>query len=291
MLLLIDYPRSLDAPPPPIPHPSMKTSPGVSNFLLLLCASLLPMANGQQLPVSLDFSVSGSFANGSAEGDRSILITDNDLQNGYRRGFDLTDAPDALQNSGPEGSAAFQWGKAASDVSYSHPSALWFQPISTGAIAPEQSFDLGYLFYRNGTISTGTGANWVDIALTVSLEHPLGIDPFNVTFGTELINSTNSNDPVSSADIVSLSDLSAPIDFTDESGNRYYLELTFQVDQDTIDGTLSTPNEFRVFEGAQGRATLVGRFTTDPVTIDSIPEPSAAFIGAIGFLVLLRRRR
>lgn len=237
-------------------------------------------------------SVQGSFANPGAESTKSILITDNNLTDGYASGFDLDNAPTELASGGPAGSAAFQWGTGAGN-SYPHPSALWFQPLNAGIIAPEQSFDLGYLYYRNGSIGQNTGASWVDIALTLAFEQPLGIDPISVTFGSNLINSNNNSDPVASADIVELDELYKGINFNDVHGNQYFLELTFQVDQTTIDGTLSTIDRFRVFEGSQGRATLLGKLTTTPAgfTGTLIPEPSSALLGGLGMLLLFRRKR
>jgi hypothetical protein len=273
----------------------MKTLPVFSLMLALICMSPLAReACAQTLPGSLGFTIEGSFVNGTAEGSRSILIADNDLTDGYVDGFDVTDAPAALASGGPEGSAAFQWGQASGSSDYPHASALWFQPLTAQNLAPEQTFELGYLFYRNGTIKGNTGATWVDLALCLSFSQPLGQDPASVVFGSQLINTTNTSDPVGSADIVSLRDQSAPLDFTDASGNRYFMELTFQVDEDTLDGTLSTQDEFRVFEGSRGRAVLLGRFTTSPIDgtgIPSIPEPSAAAIGALGVFFLLRRKR
>ena len=133
----------------------------------------------------------------------------------------------------------------------------------------------------------------MDIAMTLAFSQPLGLDPINVVFGTDLINTVNSSDPVASADIVSLRNRVAALDFFDTYGNRYYMELTFQVDQSTIDGTLSSADQFRVFEGGQGSATLLGRFTTTPAgfTGTLVPEPSTAFIGALGMFFLFRRRR
>jgi hypothetical protein len=48
-------------------------------------------------------SIAGSFRNGTPECDQSLLLAENDLTNGYRSGFDLTDAPDSLKPTGPEG--------------------------------------------------------------------------------------------------------------------------------------------------------------------------------------------
>ena len=273
----------------------MKLLPGFASLLTLLGTAVLSSETmAQTLPSSLGFTIDGSFVNATPESSTSILTTDNDLTNGYAGGFDLQDAPAALNPTGQQGAAAFQWGVAPSSSSYSsylHPSALWFQPLAIANVAPERSFELGHLFYRNGTIKNNSGASWVDLALTLSFSQPLGQDPISVVFGSELINTQNSTDPVASADIVSLRNLSSPIDFTDASGNRYFLELTFQVDQDTIDGTLSTQNEFRVFEGGQGRATLLGRFTTTPVSGTTIPEPSTFMIGALLTPFLIRRKR
>lgn len=273
----------------------MKLSPGFSLMTLLGLITASPLAEAQTMPGSLQFVVDGSFANGTVESSNSVLLTDNDLTNGYSSGFDLTDAPTALATNGPSGSAAFQWGTAASTSSYPHPSALWFQPLTLGSLVPEQSFEIAYLHYRNGTIKSNTGATGVDLAMNLAFSQPSGIDPLNVTFGLGLINTTNTNDPVASADIVSLGNRVSSLDFFDSYGNRYFMELSFAVDQDTIDGTLSTEDQFRVFEGSQGRATILARFTTNPAgplgdTL-VVPEPSAALLGGIGALLLLRRRR
>ena len=157
----------------------------------------------QVLPGSLTFSTSGSFSGGVARSSSSVLVYDNNLTNGYLWNFDLKDAPATLNPTGPAGSAAFQWGEGTGN-SYPYPSALWFQPHNPGTVAPEQSFELGHLFFRNGTIQSTSGATWVDIVLTVAFAPTLGIDPANVVFGYELINTTNTSDPVASADIVKL---------------------------------------------------------------------------------------
>lgn len=255
--------------------------------LALVAASCLATASAQNLPGTLSFSVGGAFANGSADGSNSVMLTDNNLTNGYQSGFDLHDAPAALNGTGPAGSAAFQWGKAAGSSSYPHTSALWFNPSAVTNAVAEQTFTLGYLYYRNGTIDSGSGASGVDLGLTLTFANPSGLTPLSANYHLGLENTPNGNDPVASADIVSLGNLSAPIQFTDAAGNRYYLELTFRVDQDTIDGTLSSQDQFRVFEGGQGRAELLGRFTTTP----AIPEPSAALLGGLGALLLFRRKR
>lgn len=273
----------------------MKLSPGFVPTLALLITSLLaPAALAQTLTGSLGFSIQGSFVNGTSQSNTSILITDNDLSNGYDAGFDLTDAPAGLDPTGPAGSAAFQWGAAATSSDYPHTSSLWLMPLNAMNIEAEQSFEVGRLFYRNGTIKGNSGATSVEIGMALNFSQPLGIDPMSVVFGTDLVNTVNTSDPVTSADIVSLRDRVAPLEFADAYGNQYFMELSFQIDQSTIDGTLSSADQFRVFEGQQGSATLMARFTTTPVGFTgqlAVPEPSSAMIGALGMLVLFRRKR
>jgi hypothetical protein len=153
-------------------------------------------------------------------------------------------------------------------------------------VLPEQVFNLGNLYYRNGSIQTTTGATGVDLSLALVFPVSLGITSISEVFSLELINTFNTGDAIASADIVRIKNPSSPLDFTDSAGNRYFLELTFKVDDTTIDGSLSTPDEFRVFEGQQGSATLLGRFTTMP-----IPEPSSLLLCLTGVAFLLRRRR
>ncbi len=284
------HPRSLAIPHPhPIP-PCMKLPLGFFALLGLIFAILDTQSGAQNLPSSLSFSVSGAFGNGVNESSNSLLYADSDLSDGYIPGMDLADAPTSLNPTGPAGSAAFQWGQAASGVSYSHSSALWFSPIAANNTSAGEYFNIGSLFYRNGTINSTTGASSVDLTLNLNFSSPSGVTPITAVYTSDLINSTNTSDPVASADIVSLRNLAAPLNFTDASGNTYYLELTFKVDQNTIDGTLSTQDQFRVFEGGQGRADLLGRFTTTP-GIATIPEPSAALLGLLGSLAFFRRKR
>ena len=243
-------------------------------------------AIAQNLPTSLSFTVSGSFENGVGDGNNSILIADNNLTDGYVAGMDLNDAPATLNPNGPAGAAAFQWGSASTNSSYPHTSALWFEPVAVNNVAPNQYFDLGNLYYRNGTILGRTGASSVNLALALNFSTPSGLAPVTTSFTSDLINSPNTSDPVASADTVSLRNSFAPVNFTDASGNRYFLELSFRVDQNTLDGTLSTSDQFKVFEGGQGRAELLGRFTTQ-----AIPEPSSALLAVFGLVALLRRKR
>lgn len=274
-----------DIPPTPT-LPRMKIPRVFVAIAITFSALFLVEASAQNLPSALSFTVSGTFENGVGQSSNSVLIADNDLTNGYAPGMDQTDAPSSLDPNGPAGAAAFQWGIASTQSSYPHTSALWFEPIDAVNVAPDEYFNLGSLYYRNGTITSGSGASSVNLALNLNFSTPSGLPAANVSFTSDLINSPNGSDPVASADTVSLRNSGAPLNFTDSSGNTYYLELTFRVDQDTLDGTLSTQDQFKVFEGGQGRADLLGRFTTNP-----IPEPSSAVLTVFGMVALLRRKR
>lgn len=245
-------------------------------------------ANSQTLPGSLSFTVAGRFQNAVAESSNSLLLIDNNLTNGYNNGFDLHDSPAALASGGPSGSAVFQWGTAATAEAYPHPSALWFEPIAVNNVAAEQIFHFGYLYYRNGTINAGTGASAVDLQLTFSV--PNG-GSLTTTYTSSLINTPNTGTPAEQADIVSLPHLTTPLSYTDSNGNTYHLELAFQIDDDTINNSLSKSTEFRVYEGSLGRAEMIGRITTTPGNLGAIPEPSALLLTAIFPVLSFRRQR
>ncbi|MGC4015338.1 MAG: choice-of-anchor K domain-containing protein [Luteolibacter sp.] len=245
--------------------------------------------SAQNIPGNLSFSVEGSFSNAVSESNSSVLVTDNNLANGYASGFDLKDAPAGMTSSGPVGSAGFQWGKASANSSYAHSSALWFAPTTVTNVSPEQVFKIADLYYRNGTIVSNTGATAVDLSLKLTFANGSGLSAVTSVFNMVLENTVNSNDPVASADIVRLGNTSSPLTFTDASGNTYYLNLYFRPDADTLGNTLSTADEFRVYEGTQGKAELWGQFSTTPAP-SPVPEPSAALLGGMASLLLLRRR-
>lgn len=237
----------------------------------------LPEASAQ---VGVDFAVSGAFQNPVAESSNAILITDNYLTNGYKSGSDLHQAPSGLSSSGPSGSAFFQWGTPSS--SSDHSSALWFKPYSVSNVVAGQKFDIGSIYYRNGTIQSGTGANAVDLSLTFSFSSTSSL---NTVFKGSLINTPNTGTADQQADYVLFEAPFIPTTYKDSQGNTYYLELAFREEGMTTDST-----SFHVYEGATEQATLVGRFTTTP-GISPIPEPSALLLGAFGSLIAFRRQR
>lgn len=245
--------------------------------------------------LSLSAHVSGSFANVISDSSSTEYRIDNDLTNGHPNQFDLYDRPAFLTGNkgvGPAGSAAFEWGEDSNDADYSHTSALWFRPNQVINASAETPFILGYLYYRNGTIENGTGADGVTLNIALNITSPLAVTS-NTNYDLQLINTSNSGNADASADIVKLGNVAAQLDFTDDLGNGYFLEMTFQVDLDNTDGTLSSLNQFRVHEGGQGVAVLIGRFTTTPITPpdNPVPETETAALLLLSLMALQRRRR
>jgi len=253
-------------------------------FKVAALLATLATCGAQTLPGSLSFSTQGAFSNGVKESSSSLLIADNNLTNGYASGFDLKDAPTAMSTTGPAGSSAFQWGTASSGSAYPHSSALWFDPTAVSNVGANQPFKIADLYYRNGTIVSNTGASQVDLGLNLAFSSPSGISPISLTYTMDLVNTVNTSDPVASADIVRFGNQYQPLQFTDGTGKRYYLYMSFLPDQQTLNGTLSTADEFHVTEGTEARAELWGTITT-------VPEPSSLLLGALGSLLLFRRRR
>lgn len=265
-----------------IEKPTMKTqSPTLLSAVvaLALTTSLATQSNAQ----NLGFTVEGSFSNPVKESSKSVSRIDNDLTNGYAPGIDTYLAPSLVN---PEGAAAFEWGKKASHSPFPHTSGLLFDPNMKITAVPQGEFVFGSLWYRNGTILDKTGMQSVDLTLDFDFEPALGIAPQSVTYGLTLVNTLNTKDAIASADIVQLNNSLAPLNFTDTLGTQYFLEVGFRVDPTTLNNTLSTPTQFRVLEGGNGRADLVGRFTATP-----IPEPGSAMLVGLAALGLLRRSR
>ena len=251
-------------------------------FLAFLAVSPL---SAQTIGASslLNGSVSSSFTNPVAEPPNSASLAyaiDNNLLNG------VPAVLIPIPFTATAGASAFSWGTASSNNNST--SALWFRPGSFSNVAVETSFEIGRLYYRNGTIISGTGASQVDLSMALTFSSPLLQNPTQMINSTlMMINTTNSNDPIASADIVEIGSPASLLTFTDPANRQYYLELTFQVDQNATDGSLSDQDTFRVFEGETGQAVLMGRVTVAP-----IPEPGGAvLIAAAGMAILLRRRR
>jgi hypothetical protein len=165
------------------------------------------------------------------------------------------------------GTNNFTWGSGT-------PSTLLFTPIIFSGDS-NQVFSIGKLDYFNGAIAGGSGADSVDLSVDIAFSSGPTI---NRTASFSLINTTNTSDPIASADIVSL-----------------------------VSGGF-TLSSFNVFEGQSASADLLVKFTTSGNDIQivgfgnpsgdgfvtggtSVPEPFTILGSLIGGTAALRMRK
>jgi hypothetical protein len=172
------------------------------------------------------------------------------------------------------GTDHFEWGEG-----YPLPSYLDFTGSSFDT-ETENIFSFGDLEYYNGTIISGTGAESVDLSVTLDLSTPTGIESFDYQFG--LINTPNTPDPAASADYVIFPN-ALPTNTFLVDGVDYTLELIGF--GEVSGGGYSIIDEFHVLEGSSARAQLLGRITSN--IPQSVPEPSTVtslLFGSIFFI-------
>jgi len=228
----------------------------------------------------LNGSVSSSFSNPISEppGDSSFVYSiDNNLPNGVP----------ALLNPIPftavAGAPAFSWGVVAGRSDDT--SALWSRSGGFSNVTLAAPFELGRLYYRNGTINSGTGASQVDLSLLLIFSSPLLTNPTQTICSNRMmINTLDTSDSIASAEILMLGSPASLLTFTDHDDRNCLLELSFQDDQNATDGSLSDFDKFRAFEGEIGQAVMIGGVTLAP-----IPEPSGALLIVAAGMALLHR--
>jgi PEP-CTERM motif len=146
------------------------------------------------------------------------------------------------------------------------------------------AFKLGTLSYFNGTTSLGSNPTSVDFKSRLSFSQP-GIPDVLSTFTFALNSTPNSNDPVASADFVTLNSLTSPSRFV-INGITYTININGF--RNVIgDGFLnSNPGQFHVREGRRASAELFG-------TVTAVPEPEtyAMMLAGLGMLGFLARRK
>lgn len=180
------------------------------------------------------------------------------------------------------GTDSFTWGTGANG---SPPSSLGY----TGnlfSVETDDVFSFGTLTYFNGTIFADTGANSVDLDVTLTLTNPSGIVE-DFLYSMSLINTLNTSDPNASADIVNLPGIQ-PESFFTVGGINYTLEF---VGFGAISGDgFTTVDQFHVLEGFSASAEMLGRIT---VATAAIPEPATLLLFGSGLLglSLIRRKK
>lgn len=144
------------------------------------------------------------------------------------------------------------------------------------------AFVLGSLTYFNGTIKSATGAKTVDLDVSLDFTAPAGIEG-KFTFDLGLINTNNSGDAISSADIVNI-DNNAIYNYFSYGGIDYTLEF---LGFGTLTGEgFSVNKSFSVIENESARIDLIGRITSSPT---AVPLPAAIWLfgsSIIGFVAI-----
>ena len=178
------------------------------------------------------------------------------------------------------GTNLFGWGVG------SPPNSLGFAGLAF-ATDTETVFSFGTLTYYNGSISAGTEANAVDLAVTLSLTTPAGITtPF--AFNLQILNTPNTGDPIASADIVNFPSF-FPSTVFDYDGVAHTLEI---VGFGAVSGSgYTTSSSFNVLEGSTASTQLLGRVTSDVSNV--VPEPGSLGLMGLGIasLVAVRLRK
>ncbi|MEE9356279.1 MAG: choice-of-anchor K domain-containing protein [Methylococcaceae bacterium] len=171
--------------------------------------------------------------------------------------------PSGMVTTG-EGTNQFTWGNGAPPP----PSSLGYTG-SAFNVEENDSFAFGSLNYFNGTISGGTGATSVDLSTTLNFTAPSGISE-SFVYNLGLINTSNTSDPNSSADIVNF-DNTVPSSIFSSGGIDFTLE--FLGFGDLSGGGFTVEDSFRVFESDSATVDLIGRITSTPGTApESEPE-------------------
>lgn len=200
--------------------------------------------------------------------------------------FDNATGQSGMVTAG-QGTDHFTWGKGA----YSHSTGSWFwkqnhyhnpSKLSYSGksfdVGLDTAFEVGSLFFRNGIINAGTGAETVDFSLALDFTVPsLFSNAFNFDFA--LNNTTNPN-----GDTVSL--LSAlPSYLYSHEGQDYYFELLgFKSGGQILDQIFEK-------EGKSDHYKLVGQFSALP---SEVPLPAAIWLfgsGLIGFMAVRRNAK
>lgn len=186
-----------------------------------------------------------------------------DLGGSVSASFETPSGGDNLVAQINEGGSFFSHGNPQMDlggelIDAGEPNTLRFESKPFKEIASGHSFELGNLFYHNGTTFNDSHATSVDLKVRIALANPARDLEFTINLA--LVNTENSGNPEASADFVRLTNLNQDIDLTIDNVD-YNLQLEFG---GTDSFGFSSENQFHVYEGATGRGILTGTFVAEP---------------------------
>ncbi|MCB1100194.1 MAG: choice-of-anchor K domain-containing protein [Verrucomicrobiae bacterium] len=168
----------------------------------------------------------------------------------------------------------FYWGDPAVREGHIRPSELSFTGAEFSTITLEQEFVLGTLDYFNGTVLAGTGADHVDLEVSLDLAIDMAFPITAIAFELQLVNTPNdwaNNSEDQNADYVQLSvpvqQMTATVD-----GKTYYVHLSFG---ESGPESFTTGSTFHVWEGSQASGTILAKFSANPPGGEDVIRPSA----------------
>lgn len=175
------------------------------------------------------------------------------------------------------GSNVFTWGTPYGNSTSSQLNYTGSQSAQANAGA---SFQFGSLYFKNGVINDGTGADSVDLNLSISILSPITLNDA-ASFNLDLTNTQNNNNAATSADTLALANGAASSYSWVQNKVKYTFSFVgFGQNANSIN------NFFTVEENQSVTTYLWGR-------IDSVvvPEPSSVALLGLGVLGLVGARR
>jgi hypothetical protein len=191
--------------------------------------------------------------------------------------FDGTSSGIFVNPTGPSGMSVsgvgtydFRWGVPFN----SFQSRLVFGGTSFAGIAPDEFFNLGTLWYINGTAWGGTEADTVDLRANLAFTSPVALTE-DFDFNFNLVNTSNFGTPT--ADSVFLTSL-FPATIFNVDGIDYTLQIGFGsvTGGSPVGSGFSDVDEFFVQEDSWASAQLVGLIKT----VNTPPPPSVPDTGS-----------